>query len=184
MAQLFVYRSPKTMSDAHGEFEIFVYFINGDCLPVLADERTAVLDLLPFCRDHLKLPGDTWLARIKIFHGDKRLDYCYNLSRMGVRVGDSCEIEVGTSMYSPSLPAPLHVMRPVSFICVHKARLASKPGRRSRYSIVTASKEAIQIIAHVFVYIYICIHKYVYIYVYRYVCACTQKQSQYNKICL
>ena len=35
-----------------------------------------------------------------------------------------------------------------------KARLASKPGRRSRYSIVTGSKEAIQIIAHVFVYIY------------------------------
>ena len=68
---------------------------------------------------------------------------------------DSCEIEVVTSMYSPSLPAPLHVMRPVSFICVHKARLASKPGRRSRYSIVTGSKEAIQIIAHVFVYIYI-----------------------------
>ena len=92
MAQVFVYRSPKTMSDAHGEFEIFVCFVSGDSIRFLADERTAVLDLLPFCRDHLKLPGDTWLARIKIFHGDKRLDYCCNLSRMGIRAGDCLHV--------------------------------------------------------------------------------------------
>ena len=44
-----------------------------------------------------------------------------------------------------------------------KARLASKPGRQSRYSIVTASKEAIQIIAHVFVYMYVYIRMCIYI---------------------
>ena len=76
------------MSDAHGEFEIFVYFIDGGCLSVLANERTVVLDLLVLCRDYLGLPCGTWLGRMKICHHCRTLDYCCNLSRMGVRAGD------------------------------------------------------------------------------------------------
>ena len=94
VARVFVYRNPKTMSDAHGGFEIFVYFTSGDCLSVLADERTIVRDLLELCRDYVGLPRDTWLGRMKIFHHCRPLDYCCNLSRLGVRAGDCLHVLV------------------------------------------------------------------------------------------
>ena len=82
------------MSDAQGEFVICVYFASGDRLSVLANERTIVRDLLELCRDSLGLTCDTWIGRMKMLHGCRRLDYCCNLLRCGVRAGDSLHVVV------------------------------------------------------------------------------------------
>ena len=82
------------MSDAHGGFEIVVYFTDGQFLTFQANERTIVADLLEVCRDYLKLPSDTWLGRMKMIHDGRLLDYCCNLSRFGVRAGDRLHVVV------------------------------------------------------------------------------------------